>query len=418
MKQSYFAQIRLSIGWLLLCSVLILEPAISFAKESNKSTTVSPSLYRKLSKTEKLIEKKSYSQAQQIISKALASAKKGSYEEAIVLRTSASIYALQEKYSKAASALSKCLALKALPEKQEQQALLNLGQIYMAMAQYQKAVKVLRPWLLSNPSPDAEISILLANAYAQLKQYRKALPYVEQAIRETKKPAESWYQLNLALYVELENYAAAARILQNLVARYPEKKQYWSQLASVYHQLKNYKKAVAIRSLTYKKGLSTTEKEILELVNLYFAIDLPYQAAQLLKSELHNGRVKSNSKNWEMLANAWTQAKEFDYATQALEKASKLNPKGRLYQQLGRIYVEQEKWGLAVKSLNKGLLKGNLKQPGNAHLLLGMSYYEQKNFKQARQAFIKAKKYKNTRQAARQWLEYIVSENSDKIATY
>ncbi len=417
MTQIYFKRLRMlfspfSIGWLLLSFVLILQPAIGYAKEGDKSTTVSPSLYKKLSKAEKLIEKKAYSQAQQIISKALSSAKKGSYEEAVVLRTSASIYALQEKYSKAASALTKCIALKALPEKQEQQALLNLGQIYMALAQYKKAVKVLQPWLQSNPRPDAEISILLANAYAQLKQYRKALPYVEQAIKTTKKPAESWYQLNLALYVELENYSAAARVLQNLVARYPEKKQYWSQLASVYQQLKNYKKAVSIRNLAYKKGLSTTEKEILELVNLYFAINLPYKAAQLLKTELNSGRIKNNSKNWEMLANAWTQAKEFGHATQALGKASKLNPKGRLYQQLGRIYVEQEKWALAVKALNKGLLKGNLKQPGNAYLLLGMSQYEQKKIKLAKQAFTNARKYKKTRKAARQWLDYIASDKT------
>ena len=397
---------------LLLSFVVILQPEIGIAKDADKSTTVSPSLYKKLSKAEKLIEKKAYSKAQQIISKALGSAKKGSYEEAIVLRTSASIYALQEKYSRAANALSKCLALKTLPEKQEQQALLNLGQIYMAMEQYSKAVKVLRPWLLSNPKPGAQISILLANAYAQLKQYRKALPYVEQAIKTTKKPAESWYQLNLALLYELENYSAAAGVLQRLVARYPDKKQYWSQLASVYQQLKNYKKAVSIRSLAYKKGLTTSEKEILELVNLYSLVDLPYKTAQLLKTEINSGRVTGNSKNWEMLANAWTQAKEFDYATQALEKASKLNPKGRLYQQLGRIYVEQEKWALAVKALNKALQKGNLKQLGNAHLLLGMSYYEQEKLKQARQAFVKARKYKNTSKAARQWLDYIASENT------
>jgi tetratricopeptide (TPR) repeat protein len=401
---------------LLLFSLLILHSGISIAKDGDKPTTVSPSLYKKLSKAEKLIEKKAYSEAQQIIRKALGSAKKGSYEEAIVLRTSASIYALQEKYSRAANVLSKCLALKALPETQEQQALLNLGQIYMAMAQYQKAVKVLQPWLQSNPRPDAEFSILLANAYAQLKQYRKALPYVEQAIKTTKKPAESWYQLNLALLYELENYSAAAGVLQRLVARYPDKKQYWSQLASIYQQLKNYKKAVSIRSLAYKKGLTTSEKEILELVNLYFLVDLPYKTAQLLKTEINSGRVKSNSKNWEILANAWTQAKEFEYATQALEKASKLNPKGRLYQQLGRVYVEQEKWALAIKALNKSLQKGNLKRPGNSYLLLGTSYYEQKKLKQARQAFVNARKYQRTNKDARQWLDYISLENTNSAA--
>jgi tetratricopeptide (TPR) repeat protein len=402
--------------FLLLFSVLILHPGIGIAKEGDKSTTVSPSLYKKLSKAEKKIEKKAYSEAQQIISKALGSAKKGSYEEAIVLRTSASIYALQENYSKAADNLLKCLAVDALPEKQQQQALLNLGQIYMAMEQYTKAVKVLQPWLQSNPRPDAQISILLANAYAQLKQYRKALPYIKQAIKSAKKPKESWYQLNLAIYFELENYSAAADILQKLIARYPEKKQYWSQLASVYQQLKSYKDAAAILNLAYKKGLTSTEKEIIELVNLYFVIDLPHKAAQLLKAEINSKRIKSNSKNWEMLANAWTQAKEFDHATQAFEKASKLNPKGRLYQQLGRVYVEQEKWALAIKALNKSLQKGNLKRPGNSYLLLGTSYYEQKKLKQARQAFVNARKYQRTNKDARQWLDYISLENTNSAA--
>ena len=396
---------------LLYFLLLFFLPQLGFAEQDGKQKTVSPTLYKKLLKAEKLIEKKAYSKAEIILTGVLNKVKKGGYEEAVVLRTMASNYAVQEKYSKAANALSKCLALKTLPKKQQQQALLNLGQIYMAEEQYAKAIKTLQPWLKDNSRPDAEVAILLANAYAQLKKYRSALPYVEQAIKMSKKPPEAWYQLNLALHYELENYAAAAVILQKLATQNPNNKQYWSQLASVYQQLKNYKKALSIKSLAYKKGLNTSELEINGLVNLYFLNDLPYQAAQLLKSEMNKGRVKKNAKNWEQLANAWTQAKEFDQAIQALEQASKLNPNGRLYYQLGRIYIEQEEWTQAVSAISKGLQKGNLQRPGDAHLLLGMSYYEQKKLPLAQQAFNNAQKFKNTAKAARKWLDYIASEN-------
>ncbi len=397
---------------LLLCFVLICLPA--FAKEAEKSTVVSASLYRKLSKVEKLIDKKAYSKARKTLMNALGSVKKGTYEEAVVLRTLASVYAMQEQYSQAAKYLSKALALEVLPEKQRQQALLNLGQIYMALGKYAKAVKILQPVLKANSKLDAQMAILLANAYTQLKQYHKALPYVEQAIRMSKKPPESWYQLNLALLYELGRYSAAASILEQLIAKFPEKKQYWMQLSSVYQQLKQYKKALAIRDLAYRKGLITKQKEILDLVNLYLYVDLPYKAARLLQTEINNKRVKGTSKNWELLANAWTQAKEYKKATQALEKASSLNPKGTLYQQLGRIYVEQENWPAAINALTKALQKGGLKDPGNAYLLLGMSYYELKKINKAKHAFIQAKKYKKTRKSARQWLDYISSEQDLK----
>ncbi len=396
-----------SLKLLLLCYVLICLPA--FAKQADKSAVVSASLYRKLSRVEKLINKKSYSKARKTLINALGSVKKGTYEEAVVLRTLASLYAMQEQYSKAAEYLSKALALSVLPAKQQQQALLNLGQIYMALGKYAKAIKILQLALKANPKLDSQMAILLANAYSQLKQYHKALPYVEQAIRMSKKPPESWYQLNLALLYELGKYSAAANILEQLITKFPEKKQYWMQLSSVYQQLKQYKKALAIRDLAYKKGLISKQKEILELVNLYLYVDLPYKAAQLLQSEINSKRVKGNSKNWELLANAWTQAKEYKKATLALEKASQLNPKGALYQQLGRIYVEQENWSAAINALTKALQKGGLKNPGNAYLLLGMSYYELKKFNKAKHAFIQAKKYKKTKKSARQWLEYISS---------
>lgn len=391
----------------LLLSVFLLL-SVAHAEDKEKSPTISPWVYKKLKKSESLIAKKSYQQAEKQLTSLLTDVKEKSYEQAIVLRSLSSVYALKGQYNKAAKRLAKAINLHVLPRQQKQQALLSLGQLYMAENNYALAIKTLAPWLASNKTNNnAQINVLVANAYAQLRKYRQALPYIKRAIASTKKPDESWYHLNLAIYYELKNYSSAATILKKLIRLHPDKKDYWDQLSSVYQQTKQYKKSVSIKQLAYKKGFIKTEKAILELVNLFLFVDSPYKAASLLQKELKNKRIKSNSKNWETLAQAWTMAKEFDFAISALETASKLNAKGRLYQQLGQIYVEQEKWPLAIKALNKAIGKGQLKTPGTNNLLLGMSHYELKNIKKAKKYFIKALQYNKTKKPARQWLGFI-----------
>jgi tetratricopeptide (TPR) repeat protein len=364
-------------------------------------------LYKKLEKTEAFIAKKSYPQAEQGLKEAIAKVKPNSYGHAMTLRSLSSVYALNGQYKKAGKALAQCVALNILPEDQEQQALLNLGQLYMATEQYTKAIQTLEPWLAKHSSSDADINALIANAYTQLKKYRKALPYIEKAISQSKKPNESWYQLNLALYYQIENYSSAAGILKILIRKHPHKKQYWEQLSSTYQQLKNYKKALSTQQLAYKKKLLTSEKEILNLANLFLYTGAPYKAAKLLDHELKQKAIKHTSKNWEILANSWQQAKEFDRAISALETASTLNSKGSLYQQLGSIYASQEKWDHAITSLNKAINKGELKNQGSAYLLLGMSYFELNKTSQAKKVFLQAAQYSKTKKEARQWLNFI-----------
>ncbi|MGR9099470.1 MAG: tetratricopeptide repeat protein [Gammaproteobacteria bacterium] len=391
---------------LLLCLLLAHTPACP-AAHGGEHTFVSPVLYKKLKKSEELIAKKNYTAARDLLQGALDSAEKGGFEEATLLRSLASVYALAGQYGKAADALSKCLALNALPEKQAQQALLNLGQLYLATDQYRKAVDTLEKWLSVNRKADPDTYILLANAYAQLKQYRKALPYVDKAIRSSSAPKEEWLKLGLALHYELKNYREAAGVLRKLMRLSPDNKEYWNQAVSVHQQLKEYAQAATLKHLAYRKGLLTEEKEILALVNLFLFVDAPYKAAALLEKEIKNGGASNSSKNWELLANAWTEARELDKAVDALRTASKMNAKGELYLRLGYIYVEQEKWDKASEALGQALVKGGLREPGNAYIMLGISQTELKNFKQARRSFAKAREYPKTRKTAEQWLNYI-----------
>lgn len=378
--------------------------------ESGKAPSVSPFVYKKLTQVEKQINQKAYRAAEQAL-KNLSGKVKG-YEKAVVLRSLSSVYALQEKYTLAARLLEQALNLKALPDKQALQARLNLAQLYMVTKRYSKAIKILNPWLAGNKSLDTETHAMLANAYVQLKQYRKALPHIQQAIRQSKKPPESWYQLNLALYYGLNQYQPAARLLEKLLHRHPDKKAYWNQLASVYQQLRQYKKAVSVKYLMYKSRLLNSEKDILDLVNLFIYAGAPYKGGRILQQNFKAGKVRQTAKNWETLANAWQQARESDLALTALNKAAALSGKGQLYLQLAQIYIEKENWPKAISTSQKALQKGGLKNPGQAYVLLGISQYEAGQYQKAIRAFQQAAKFKRQRKTAQQWLGYLNSERS------
>ncbi|MEE9354907.1 MAG: tetratricopeptide repeat protein [Methylococcaceae bacterium] len=375
--------------------------------------TVSPVTYKKLKKSEQLLAKESYKEALALLQGLLGSVVKQTYDEATVLKSLAYVHTLQGHYKQAAVKLEQCISLEKLPEDQQQQTMYDLGQLYLGLQQYQKAIRLMEPWVSNNNPKDGRAYILLANAHAQLKQYRPALTYAKKANRQTKKINEAWYQLELALHYELHDYPAMIPVLTTLLKHVPDKTEYWNRLSSVHQQLNQNKKAASIKQLAYKKGLLKNEKELLNLVDLLLYAGLPFQAAELMQFEYDQGRIKRHVKYWERLANAWTQAREFDQAVVALEKASSLTKSGNLYHRLGHIYVQQEQWAKAISSLQKAIQKGDIKNTGQTYLLLGMSHYELQQKKQARQAFERAGKYKKTTKAARQWLQYLAGEKAE-----
>ena len=64
----------------------------------------------------------------------------------------------------------------------------------------------------------------------------------------------------------------------------------------------------------------------------------------------------------------------------------------------------------AVGALKEALSKGGLKRAGDAHILMGMSYYYDEKLEPARTAFNKAKRFDKTKKSANQWVTHITNE--------
>ena len=160
----------------------------------------------------------------------------------------------------------------------------------------------------------------------------------------------------------------------------------------------------------YVQNLLDKGTEQVTMAYLYLNADAPYKAGKVMAKGLKDGSVEGTSKNWELTGNAWRQAQEIKQAIPAMEKAADKSDTGELYARLGNIYLDNDEHKKAVTAINKGLSRGGVKRPDNARLVLGMAYFNLKQYENARKAFAAAARDERSEKYARQWIKYMDSE--------
>ncbi|MBW1683524.1 MAG: hypothetical protein JRS35_00525 [Deltaproteobacteria bacterium] len=362
--------------------------------------------FKKLSAAHEALAEEKYDEARALMEQMSKRKSLNDHEKALMWQTYAYIQSGREQYAQAVESFEKCLALDALPETAELGTQYNLGQLYMSVERYKDAVRVLEDWLGRVENPSANAYYLVSMAHVQLEDARSALPYAKKAVELSKKPNESRLQLLLALEFELKHYKQVADVLEVLVTHFP-KKSYFLQLAMVYGELGREKRSLSAFELAYVQGLLDRESELLNLAQSYLYHDIPYRAAQVLAKGLADGIIAEDAEHWELLGDSWLHAREYDEALEPLQRAAALSDDGNLLVRVAQVHLERDEPKEALEALEKGLSKGNLDNPGNAYLLLGITLTDTRRFSAARDAFAKAGKYEKSRKAARNWMGHI-----------
>ncbi len=395
-----------------LAALLLLPGARPRAEEPKISYVVGKWAYSRLSKAHALIGKSKYSAALKLMDSMQRKMRLNPHERALMWQTYGYIYSSKENFSKAIQSFEKCLALNALPKGAALDTQYNLGQLYMANRQFKQAVRTLIDWIgkVDKPSPDAKF--LLSMALTQTKEWNKALDFARQAVASVKNPRETWLQLLLSIHFELKQNKQVANVLKRLIRRFP-KKIYWMQLSAVYSEMKDNKRALAVLEICDGMGYLTTHGQKMNLFSLLMNAGAPLRAAQVLDKGLKDGIVRRNEQTLTMLGDAWLRAREYDRSIPPLVAAAKLSAKGNLWTRVAQIYMEKQAWTKAGNALKSAIAKGKLTNPGNTHLLLGITYFRTGTFKKAREAFNKASEYKGSKKAAATWIKAL-SERSKK----
>ena len=93
-----------------------------------------------------------------------------------------------------------------------------------------------------------------------------------------------------------------------------------------------------------------------------------------------------------------------------MEEAAARSEDGELYTRLGNIYLDGDEFKKAIDAITKGLARGGVKRPDTARLVLGMAYFNDKQYEKAREAFKAAGRDERSAKFSRQWIQYMDSE--------
>jgi predicted negative regulator of RcsB-dependent stress response len=117
-----------------------------------------------------------------------------------------------------------------------------------------------------------------------------------------------------------------------------------------------------------------------------------------------------NAANWQLVGEAWVQAREPRRAIAPLGRALAAGAKAEVALRLARLHLDLEEWDAAASVLETALERGGLQRPDQARLMLGIAEFNRGGHAAARRAFLAAREDGRSGAAAERWLGYLDEE--------
>lgn len=407
---------------------MVSAPVVAADTETSKKSKRVPALrakvYSQLARSQSLADEDKIAEALETLDNVNRKSKSmNSYEIAMMHNFYAFIYYGQENYTKAIEHFQKVVDQEAIPESLRQSTIFSLSQLAMMNGNYDKTIEYLHQWMeAAGDDVTAKAYVLMAQAYYQKKDYNAALEPINSAIAlvdadPEKKLDENWLVLQRAIYYELKQPVKVTEVLERMVKLFDEPK-YWLQLANMYGEIGKEKEQLAIMETAFQRGFVEKRGDLMALSQLYVYNQIPYKGAKLMEKAIETGTVEKNSRNLKFVAQSLTMAREDESAIPVLEAAAALSEDGNLDAEMAQTLLNLQKYEQAITAANKAFEKGQLDRPGIAHLILGMSYFNLKQYDSALKAFESAIDFKGSRKMANQWLKYVKTEkrNAEALA--
>ena len=346
-----------------------------------------------------------------------------SYERAMLFNFYGFMYYANDDIALAVDSFNKVVAETAIPDSLIISTLYSLAQLSMQQQQYKEALTYLTQWREINAKElTGSQEMLFAQVYYQDKDFTNSLKHSETAIRlveaKNKIPKENWLTLQRATYYELQQPKQVTKVMEKLIRLY-DKPQYWLQLSSMYGEIGEEDKQMAVMEAAYQAGYITKSSDILTLSQLYLFHGAPYKSAEVLDNSIAQGSIFADEDNLSMLARAYLTAKEYDKATEVLVRVSDIAQSGEHDALLAQTYLNTEQWQAAINSSTLALRRfanhkesngKQVKDIANMHLILGMANFNLRKFERSLASFAKASQFSSTKKTALQWGKYVERE--------
>lgn len=337
-----------------------------------------------------------------------------SYEIAMLYNFYGFIYYNLEQADNALASFKKVIEEPGIPESFEQSTLFTLAQLSLMQGNYKDSIHFLERWEYLNVGdvPPKHLFIK-AQAYYQDKQYEQAGKFVTQAVKNKEAagmiPDEGWLILQRAIYYELKQPEKVKDILVKMVKLFDEPK-YWIQLAGMYGELGMEKHQLGIMEAAKQQGYLEKASDIFNMAQLYYYHKAPYKCAEMMLQAMNNGILEENLRNLKFLGQCYQLAKEIDKAVPVMQAAAALSNDGEIYAQLSQLLLNIDEFDLAIESAELAIKKGSLRNQGTIHLVLGMAYYNKREFAKSLDQLTQAESFKSSQKMAEQWQKFVSGE--------
>lgn len=390
-------------------------------KKRRRTPALSSRVYAQLARAQDVADKGEVDKGIEILDAVEAkSSSLNSYELAMLYNFYGFIYYNAERVDEAIASFEKVVEQQPIPESLELSTLFSLAQLAMANGNYDKTLKYITRWEdLNTGKIPTKNYVLKAQASYQAKQYKNALGYIETAIEQQAadgfRVEENWYVLQRAIYFELKQPKKVTEVLETMVRLF-NKPEYWTQLAGMYGEVGEEQKQLAVMEAAYQQGYVTKKSDLRNLAQIYYFNGLPYKAGKVMDKGIKDNIVDASEKNVKFLAQSWVGAKEYDLAINTYAELAKITENGDADQQIAELYLQKGDFGKTIEAGNKAAAKGQLTNPGNLYLALGMANFNLKQFDQAIEAFNQAKTIKTSERMAAQWVKFVEREKANAAA--
>ena len=342
-----------------------------------------------------------------------------SYDHFVLLRTYGFFLLQQDRNADALKYLKQADQKRKMPPMDVFNLKYILGQIYYVEGQKEKAKESFLEWIKIGADNQFDLRpegyATLATIYAQDSDWDNALIYITFAMDNTIVFVENWAQLKFAIHIQKKQYMIALEIAQDWVRVKPKNKAYIEQMAGVYNVIKFEKESLASLEFKLQQNLLKKSSEYINLANFYLYKGLPIDSSKVIKKGLALGVLDNNIKNNELLSNAYIIAKDFDNAVNSLINVTKLSDDAKYDYRIGQIYLQNSDYKNAIKFLKIARSKNWDGKAGSLEMLIGISYIELDDFKNARIELAKAIALGKENEAE-SWISYMDSTDSLRAA--
>lgn len=436
-----FGAVALSLSLMVVAGTLStlggIDPAMAEVKQRppRQPPAMNQENYKLLQKAQEQLDAKQINDAFATINKLLERKGLSSYERAMAYNFLGFLYYEQDNMPRAIQQFEAVLKEPNIPYSLEDSIKYTLVQLYSSAEQMDRALALLNDWFQYQVNPPLTAYVLKGMIYYQMgvdsekkgnkaraaEYYRQAITPIELAISKAEAdPAvevrENWYSLLSALYYSLGDIRKTKDILEILIVTWP-RPQYWVQLASMYYELEQPAKQLAVMDVAYRLGYIERGQNLINVAQLYNTNGAPYLAAKVMeqgfKTDITDDKGKKikqinpdDPKHLELYGQALLSAQEYKDAIEPLRKAAAASNKGNIYLQLGHIYSVLEDWKGAAEVMRLAIQKG-VDRPDQAYLYMGQAYFNLEDFKRAANAFQQAAKDPKSSRSAGSWMSYI-----------